>query len=344
MGRLIILAAAFAAWFCGNATGNAAVVSFSLVTVGVPGNPADDSGYGAVNYVYSIGQYEVTNAQYAAFLNAVDPNGIQPLRLYHGNMAANDEAGGIAYEASAASGSHYHPKAGREDRPVAFVSIWSAARFVNWLHNGQPVLDASATIDDIESVCNRGAYDIVEGSPLIRQPNATWFLPNFDEWYKAAYYDPASGAYYDYPTRSDTPPVPSPPPGGADGANLNMVAGGPTSTGAYPDAYSPFGTFDQAGNIGEWIEDFSIVNNDLAAALSDHYKKKRAYKAGYMKWINPSATWSTTGFRVAGPAPVPEPNTWIGLCGIGAVAAFTCMYKRRTVWRRRPTHPTNRPG
>ena len=42
------------------------------VQIGHVGNAADPStGYGAVNYAYSIGKHEVTNAQYADFLNAV---------------------------------------------------------------------------------------------------------------------------------------------------------------------------------------------------------------------------------------------------------------------------------
>ena len=50
-----------------------ALVEIDWVTVGDPGN-ADDThgaGYGGVDYVYWIGKYEVTNAQYAEFLNAV---------------------------------------------------------------------------------------------------------------------------------------------------------------------------------------------------------------------------------------------------------------------------------
>ncbi|GAB6167466.1 hypothetical protein JCM19992_34660 [Thermostilla marina] len=342
MGRLVVGTVAVAALLCANAVGHAAVVSFSLVTIGSPGNPADDTGYGAVGYVYAIGQYEVTNAQYAAFLNAVDPNGIKPLKLYHNNMGSNAQAGGIVYDGNAAPGHHYSPKSGREDWPVNYVSIWNAARFVNWLQNGQPVLGTSAGIADIESVCDHGAYDIVEGTALVRHADAAWFLPNFDEWYKAAFYNPAAGAYYDYATRSNTPPVASVPPGDAVSANLNNIAGGPTPVGAYTEAYGPFGTFDQAGNIGEWMEDFVTVNNDLAAALSDHYGKKRAYKAGYMKWINPGATWATTGFRVAAVAPVPEPNSIAGLCGIGAVVGIGYMYRRHTMRQRRASHRVKR--
>ncbi|MEY4243206.1 MAG: hypothetical protein RLZZ245_791 [Verrucomicrobiota bacterium] len=52
-----------------------ATVTIDYISVGNPGNAADSTGYGAVTYAYQIGKYEVTNAQYTAFLNAVDPDG-----------------------------------------------------------------------------------------------------------------------------------------------------------------------------------------------------------------------------------------------------------------------------
>ena len=45
-----------------------------------PDTRYETPGYGAVDYTYNIGKYEVTNGQYAEFLNAVaatgDPNGL----------------------------------------------------------------------------------------------------------------------------------------------------------------------------------------------------------------------------------------------------------------------------
>src|SRR5436309_14217365 len=56
----------------------ALAVAIDWVTVGNPGNAADTqvmndqtTGYGSVAYAYRISKYEVTNAQYAEFLNAV---------------------------------------------------------------------------------------------------------------------------------------------------------------------------------------------------------------------------------------------------------------------------------
>jgi hypothetical protein len=55
-------------------SGPAQAVTIDWVTVGDPGNACDIQSqgcFGAVAYTYQIGKYEVTNAQYAEFLNAV---------------------------------------------------------------------------------------------------------------------------------------------------------------------------------------------------------------------------------------------------------------------------------
>ena len=54
--------------------------------MGKPGNRADATGIGEVNSTYRIAKHEVTNGQYAEFLNAVDPNGANPAEIYHTSM------------------------------------------------------------------------------------------------------------------------------------------------------------------------------------------------------------------------------------------------------------------
>ena len=63
-------------------------VNIDTVPVGNLGNTNDTygDGYGAVDYAYNIGKYEVTAGQYRDFLNAVDPNGTNTLGLYNGSM------------------------------------------------------------------------------------------------------------------------------------------------------------------------------------------------------------------------------------------------------------------
>ncbi|MBN2475915.1 MAG: SUMF1/EgtB/PvdO family nonheme iron enzyme, partial [Pirellulales bacterium] len=119
--------------------GAAGGVTIEMVPVGNPGNPNDDTGYGRVDYCYLIGKYEITNAQWREFLNAKasldDPYG-----LYDAEMAGT--YGGIDRSGSGTIEDPYVylPKGGVSSwdrRPVNFVSFWDAARFCNWLHNGQ---------------------------------------------------------------------------------------------------------------------------------------------------------------------------------------------------------------
>jgi len=84
-------------------TSASASVAMDWVNVGHAGNAADSTGYGAVaySYAYQIGKYEVTNAQYGEFLNAVDPEGANANGIYNVNMGSNAH-GGITYTAGAA--------------------------------------------------------------------------------------------------------------------------------------------------------------------------------------------------------------------------------------------------
>jgi hypothetical protein len=92
---------------------SASAVTMDWTFIGNPGNPADTqvmtccgdstgtAGYGSVPYAYSIGTYEVANAQYSEFLNAVaqsDPNS-----LYHSQMSSADLYGGITRSGSSGS-------------------------------------------------------------------------------------------------------------------------------------------------------------------------------------------------------------------------------------------------
>jgi hypothetical protein len=76
------------------------------------------------------------NTQYGAFLNAVDSAGTNPYGLWN-SLAGTDAQGGIARDLQAAAGSRYATRANMADKPVTFVSWFDAARFANWVHNGQ---------------------------------------------------------------------------------------------------------------------------------------------------------------------------------------------------------------
>ena len=78
-------------------------LEWSWATVGDAGNAADSTGFGAVASAFRIMSFEWTNAQYAEFLNAVDPQGTNPNSIYNASMGSNAR-GGISFSAGNADG------------------------------------------------------------------------------------------------------------------------------------------------------------------------------------------------------------------------------------------------
>jgi sulfatase modifying factor 1 len=309
----------------------AQAVTIEYVPVGDPGNVDDThgEGYGGVTDPYLIGKYEVTNAQYCQFLNAVadaDPND-----LYNTNMGrGGNDIGGISRTGDPGT-YEYTVRENRGNRPVNWVSWYDTLRFANWLHNGQPTgPQSTGTTED-------GAYVMSLGSSVIRKAGAQVFLPSEDEWYKAAYYKSggANAGYWDYPTQSDTAPT-AELPAGTDMVNgsANYRSGGyldtmyyTTEVGAYDakPSDSAYGTFDQGGNLLEWNEtpfglfpyrglrggDFGGPVDNLHASF--RYSEDPAYED------------FNIGFRVAS---IPEPGS-ITLLACGLVAGLIWWRRRR---------------
>ena len=304
-------------------------VPFDWVTVGDPGNACDpqlDSGGnpicpGAVGSTYQISKYEVSNAQYAAFLAAVavtDTNG-----LYYGNMGS-DKDGGITQ--TGASGSYvYAVKPGYDAKPVNFVDFYDTLRFANWLYNGEPTgaQNAGSTEDGAYTITAQGITD----NSITRNPGATLFLTSEDEWYKAAYYDAVTQSYFDYPAGSDIPtlcaapgsPLASTPNTGHCGQLFatGLVADG----GSYPNSASPSGTFDQGGNVWEWNEAILVVGGEdrrgqRGGSYIDPVISMRSMAQNSML---PADERYGTGFRIARLVPIPEPGTEL-LVATGMIA------------------------
>ena len=137
------------------AASSASAVTMEWTYVGNPGNACNPGPFpsicpGAVAYEYYIGTYEVTNAQFAEFLNAKAAGGAfysavngSPASPVFGSITRSGVAGSYTYGVIP----------GREDMPVGWVSPYTAARFANWMHNGQGAGDTET-----------GAYTITPGS------------------------------------------------------------------------------------------------------------------------------------------------------------------------------------
>ena len=341
--------------FLASGTSQAEVV-IETVTVGNPGNAGEWSGEsyggsgpnrecGAVDYVYDIGKLEVTSGQYTEFLNAVADD--DTYELYNTNMWSSSH--GCRIERSGSSGSYtYSVGPDWSDLPVNYVSWGDAARFCNWLHNGQPTgaQDLSTTEDG--SYYLNGAMSDAELMAVVREPDATWVIPSEDEWYKAAYHhnDGATGNYFDYPTSSDTVPgyiadgesIPDPDPGNYatyDGDGGIGGIGPPyyrTEVGEHENSDSPYGTFDQGGNVSEWNE--AAIYVWLRGLRGGSYRsgQESLQAADRGSTSSPSGGSFLDGFRVAEVPvldPVPAVSEWgLLMMALLGLVAGTIMFRR----------------
>ena len=352
---------AAAAWLA--TTPALAGITYDMVNVGNPGNANDTTGYGAVNYLYSIGKYDVTIGQYTAFLNAVaatDSNS-----LYNASMATDLNVAGISRSGSSGSFSYSVITNGGSsaNRPITYVDWRDAARFANWMSNGQPTGAPSSTTTE------NGAYDLTGGTYPAKNstnPNTgaapTFFVPTENEWYKAAYYSPIKGGvgspgYWIFATQSNSAPG-NQVGGTTNQANYFTGSGYSvtqsltssasqnylTDVGAFSGSASYYGTFDQSGNVSQW--------NDLSGAGGG----TRGWRGGSWnfnsapplsssqrvdgQYIGSGDGTARVGIRLAGQyivAPVPEIDT-NGLTHVIALLAGALGFLERRRLRR--CHPS----
>ena len=305
---------------------HASTIGYALTLIGNPGNRADATGFGAVAKAFWIGTYEITIGQYCVFLNAVAKSDL------HGvyDLAMTRVANSAGIERLGSDGSYsYAPLDNAGDssqRPITYVSWFDAARFANWMANGQPEgAQGPATTED-------GAYRLsgaTSGAAVARNrvnPNRggqpTFWLPTENQWYKAAYYSPqrneGKGGYYRYATASDTAPgnVIGGQPNMANyinDYNLTYFYSVPQAryidpgqnylldVGVYTASPSHYGTFDQSGSVYDW--------NDLDGRAS----ASRGLRGGFFfagaasiqsvtfAQVSPLREGADAGFRLASP-------------------------------------------
>jgi len=289
--------------------------SLQFVPVGDAGNAGEQSRlafpyydstyYGAVASNYQMGKYDVTVAQYTAFLNAVaatDPNG-----LYNSSMAT-DTSYGCGISRYGLSGSYSYAPTRDGNYPVNYVSWGDAARFCNWLHNGQPTGTQGLTTTE------SGAYTLsgTESYAMNRNPGATYFIPTENEWYKAAYYKGGStnAGYWAYPTKSNTAPINLLSMSGTNNANFydyyntgnHTYTDAPnylTTVGYFAGSPSPYGTFDQGGDVFQWNETAFGSARGLRGGVFADSNNSDNLASSYQGRAGPLNEAFGIGFRVA---------------------------------------------
>jgi formylglycine-generating enzyme required for sulfatase activity len=347
LGRAVV-----AAVVCvGVVSAASAQVNIETVPVGNPGNAGEWSGEssggsgpdricGAVDYEYRIGTYEVTAGQYCEFLNAVDPTGANAHGLYNSEMDTHSYGCQITWNAGAStydfSGAPSGSASDWENRPVNYVSWYDAAMFANWLTSGsihQGAYDTSSSAGWGDS--DAGNYTGIDRAGAISTYGKVYVIPTEDEWYKAAYHkkDGVTGNYFDYPTSSDTAPsndlINPDPCNNATFYDSGFTIGSPyyrTEVGDHENSESPYGTFDQGGNVWEWNEAILYGSDRGLRGGSFDYNVYSLHASNRDNYFDttPTRELYPFGFRVS---EVPEPGT-MALLALGCVGM---LVRRRNV-------------
>jgi formylglycine-generating enzyme required for sulfatase activity len=310
------LVAALLAVFTLNSSLQAELVTFGsgantfnidFLNIGNAGNAADTTTYGAVPYEYRMGKYEISQ-----------------------DAITKATASGMAnVTAGAWTG----------NQPAANIDWYEAAAFVNWLNTSTGKTAAydlawngflwSMNLWSSEQAWTAG------GTNLYRNKDAFYFLPSDNEWYKAAYYNPAGSDYFLYPTASSS--VPTAVASGTNGGSAvyNSVASVPAIVDS-AGGLSPYGTMGQGGNVFEWNETAFDGTNSLPT-------ESRAVRGGSWgdgasglisssrSFVAPERELDVVGFRVASVdvAPIPEPGTWVAMAIFAGGAAYAGWRRRR---------------
>lgn len=290
--------------------------TIDFVNIGDTGNAADTTGYGDVAYQYRMGTYEISQD----VIERATASGM-----------ANVTGGGWV-----------------NNQPAADISWYEAAAFVNWLNTStgkQQAYDLTFSNGSWSMSLWRSAQAWqLGGENLYRNKDAHYFLPNENEWYKAAYYNPDESNYFLYPTASSTVPN-------------RVVSGTDTGTAVYDQSYevgtagvdvagglSPFGTMGQGGNVYEWMETAYDGNNsdssESRAIRGGNWNHNdsvlsSAYRTDMADYgVTPSdmgGVGLNVGFRVSSVPllSIPEPSTF-ALLLLGAGTVYAWKRRRRS--------------
>jgi formylglycine-generating enzyme required for sulfatase activity len=316
-------------------------VTIDWVTVGNAGNSANVNGWGAVPDPFLISPVETTNTQYAEFLNSVDGAGTNPSGVYS-SLMASDPLGGITFNGGLSSGAKYAVKAGAPDgspvgmsyaqMPVTFATWFSAARFTNWLQNGQQPNPASME-DGTYPLHNQTSGPIPARNPGTGTQVA---LPSRDEWYKGAFYNGLS--YLTWPCNSNTAPTNTvtdllqPCAANVGGAATPTV--GPINVGSYRNSQSAYGLFDMLGNVTEYSDTggtgtaagrVQVFGGSWATPLSEMTMWNASAPPVFR---SPTSSTGQIGFRVVTVQAVPEPSSAaLAATALACLAGYRCRQR-----------------
>ncbi len=252
---------------------------------------------------YKIGEYEITNREYAAILNWALVQGY----LIMSSSSEVNAFGQMLIDVTSNdcqiswNGSYFMVDSrdgfSMKDHPVAEVTWYGAAVYCNWLSEAndlEPCYDTSTWECDFSKT--------------------GYHLPTEAQWERAAAWDADSGYHYRYGNGSDS----------ISSADVNYSNSNPlglsqfpytSPTGYYTSSVSPVGCYDMSGNVWEWCNDWYMARyysnspqTDPQGPSSSPYRVLRGgcfsddadpCSTSYRTDSMPTITGFGTGFRIA---------------------------------------------
>jgi len=232
---------------------------------------------GNVNYKYRISKYLITNEKFIFYLNDIDNNLFNKTDCY-------DDRCGIEWNKK------FYVKNDFEKKPIAFINPKIAKKFCNYIYN-------------IENNLNLETESCYYLNSNKRISSKGYFLPNLNEWHKAAFYN--GKTYNIYPIKNNLSPI-------YCKAKENKIINPNINTINFNNAFdyneyngfisnvgdcgshSEYGVYDMAGNLHELI----IDEKEYLAGGSWHSWRTSLKNGEYFEYDPLKYFGSTIGLRL----------------------------------------------
>lgn len=241
-------------------------------------NLSDKNGFGSVNYEYEMSKYLITNSILLEFIRNLKSvlNFFPSFVLYDRRFCFDKKLECKSYDLQ---------------RPASFINPQVAKIFCNYLFNKENNFPL-----EYES-----CYSLNDNK---RKLNYGYFIPNKNEWYKAAYYNGLN--YNSYPIKNNLEPL------YVQTKEDKVINQGP-NTCNFSNAYdyqsyhgftsrvgecgsaSHYGVYDMAGNLYEFIEDNTFF---IAGGSWHSFRDVMKNENPFIEYNPRSEFGSTLGLRI----------------------------------------------
>lgn len=243
-------------------------MNFELINI--VNNISDKNGIGSIPYEYYMSQFPISNSDYCEFLNSI-PN----KSVFHFDTVLLPDQG-INFQRTNNKLTFY-VKSGYEDMPVTYISYNNSIQYISWLNK--------------KTINTTSIYSY--------QNNSEYWLPSYNEWYKAAYFDGKSN-YYNFPLQTNYVNITNNI--NKYSFNSNYILNKISNNGLFNLNYTYFNTKDMAGNVYEFLRDDDDNTSCQIAGSSWNRSFMNSFK-GFFRHINKQVYNNYIGIRLCKKCP-----------------------------------------